>query len=94
MRVAVMSENTWSFRPIPSVVPHPHPKGGGGGGGTASLRVGTQNKTTDPSSVLPQPSLTVLAGLQPPVFEASKESLLLLLLLLRLAPSGHHFQLS
>ena len=36
--------------------------------------------------MLPQPSLTVLAGLQPPVFEASKESLLLLLLLLQLTP--------
>ena len=66
----------------------------GGGGGTASLRVGTQNKTTDPGSVLPQPSLTALAGLQPPIFEASKESLLLLLLLPWLAPSGHHFELS
>ena len=30
----------------------------------------------------------------PPVFEASKASLLLLLSLPRLAPSGHHFQLS
>ena len=59
-----------------------------GGGGTDSLRVGTQNKTTDPGSVLPHPSLTV------PVFEASKESLLVLLLLLWLAPSGHHFQFS
>ena len=36
--------------------------------------------------MLPQPSLTALADLQPPVFEASKESLLLLLLLPRLAP--------
>ena len=66
-----------------------------GGGGTASLRVGTQNKTLQtPGSVLPQPSLTVLAGLQPPVFEASKDNLLLLLLLPWLALSVHHFQLS
>ena len=67
----------------------------GGGGGTASLRVGTQNKTTQtPGSVLPQPSLTALAGLQPPVFKVSKDSLLLLLFLPRLAPSGHDFQFS
>ena len=37
--------------------------------------------------VLPQPSLTALAGLQPPVFKVSKDSILLLQLLLRLALS-------
>ena len=55
---------------------------GGGGGGTASLGVGTQNKTTDPW-------LCVLIGLQPPVFEASKDSLLLLLLLLCVKTNRH-----
>ena len=47
-----------------------------------------------PGSVLPQASLTALAGLQPPIFKVSKDSLLLLLLLPWLVPSGHHFQLS
>ena len=40
----------------------------------------------------PQPSLTVLAGLGPPVFEMSKDSLFLLLLLmfLRFSPFRHY----
>ena len=67
--------------------------GGGGLAGTASLRVGTQNKTTDPrfcatTNLSPCHSL---AGLQPPVFKVSKGSLLLLLLLPWLALSGHQF---
>ena len=66
---------------------------GGGGHCLFEGRYPKQNYRP-PGSVLPQPSLTVFTGLQPPVFEASKESLLLLLLLPRLAPSGHHFQLS
>ena len=53
-----------------------------GGGGTASLRVGTQKKRLQiPGSVLSQPSLTARVGSHPPVFEASKNNLLLLLLL-------------
>ena len=36
--------------------------------------------------MLPQPSLTTLAGLQPPVFKESKDSLLLFLLLSGLPP--------
>ena len=47
----------------------------GGGGGTASLRVGTLYKTTDPRFCATQSSLTILAGLQPPVFEASNDNL-------------------
>ena len=51
-----------------------------GGGGGHCLFEGRYPKQT-PGSVLPQSSLTVLAGLQSPVFEASKDNLLLLLLL-------------
>ena len=51
---------------------------GGGGGGTASLRVCTQNKTTDRGYVLPQPFLTALVSLQTPVFDSLKDNLLLL----------------
>ena len=58
------------------------PSEGGGGGRTASLRVGTQNKTTGPRFCATiQASFTALANLQPPIFKASKNSLLLLLLL-------------
>ena len=42
---------------------------------TASLRVGTKKKLQTPHSMLPKPSLTALAGLQPPVFKVSKDSL-------------------
>ena len=64
---------------------------------TLISNTGTQCKTTDPPFCATNAlcgSLTVLSGLQPPVFEASKERLLLLLLLLQLAPSGHHFPFS
>ena len=62
----------------------------GGGGGHFLFEGRYKTKLKTPGSVLPQPSLTVLAGLQSPIFEASKQSLLLLLLP-RFAPSGHHF---
>ena len=41
--------------------------------------------------MLPQPSLTTLASLQPPVFKVSKDSLLLVLLLLRLASQVNNY---
>ena len=56
---------------------------GGGGGGTASLRVGTPNKTTDPRFCATTALSYHPAGLQPPVFQVSKDSLFLLLLLLQ-----------
>ena len=42
---------------------------GSPGGGCLFEGIGTQNKLQIPYSVLPQPSLTILNGLQPPVFE-------------------------
>ena len=60
-------------------------QGGGGVEGTVSLELQT------PDSVSPQPSLTILTGLQPPVIKVSKDSLLILLLLLWLSANGHNF---
>ena len=66
---------------------------GSRGGGHCLFEI-PKTKLQTPGSVLPQPSLTALAGLQPPVFKVSKDSILLLQLLMRLALSGRHFQLS
>ena len=61
--------------------PPPH-----GVGGTASLSVGTKTKLQTSDSVLPQPSLTILVGLQPSVFDAPMDNLLLFMLLLCYTP--------
>ena len=50
-----------------------------------------KTKLHTPASVLSHPSLTALAGLQPPVFKVPKDNLLLLLLLLRLTLNRQDF---
>ena len=69
-----------------------HSEPGGGGGGTCLFesRYPKQNLTHLVMSY--HSPLIGIAGLQSPVFKVSKDRLLLLLLLLQLAPSGHHFQ--
>ena len=74
-------------------IPAQSPIDGAPGGGGDCLFWGRHPKTKiqTPDFVLPQPSLTVSFGLQPPGFEASKDSLLLLLLLLQFTSIRYTF---
>ena len=62
-----------------------------GRGGTASLRVGTPNKTTDPRFYATTALFHYPCWFAAPCFEASKDSLVLLLLLLRFTTNRHTF---
>ena len=65
------------------------------GGGTASLRVGTQNKTTDPRFCATTALSHCPCWFTAPCFQGIKgQSIVSILLLPWLAPNRHHFQLS
>ena len=66
----------------------------GGGGGTASLRVGTQNKTTDPLFCATTVLSHFACWFTAPCFQGIKGQPIVITAVAAVCPSGNHFQLS